>query len=440
MAKATTGTKEATTATKEATAATKEATDATKKYVDIQETRGKLTEHRKELEDAKQVYQERIKLYDLEIINAGESLEKRKELEKEKNEYIKQNAADIIRIQKELTAAEKQEQDLSITQWTQHAQKIGEINDQVKQAMGKVTDYLGQGFTAVTEVYKAEIAAIDEDLKLAKMNVEAVKNDATKSTNAITVLEAEQKAATEQGQIEKAKQLQTEIDYHKGIVATKAEYDNKVNELDQKKAKKQIEQEKLDKIRRKLELVKNIAEATSNVAQGVTKTMGAYPFPFNLALAATVAVAGAFQIKTMTAQLAKFADGGLLNGKRHSQGGMRIEGSNIEVEGGEYVVNRESTSKNLGLVRYINSERRELKPADLNAYFNSLPRVEVGGASFRRMFQDGGQLPIAEPTANIDNETLVQAIQSIRIEPRVAVSDIHRVQDSMVSVDSWTGV
>ncbi|GAB6007495.1 hypothetical protein [Dysgonomonas reticulitermitis] len=37
-------------------------------------------------------------------------------------------------------------------------------------------------------------------------------------------------------------------------------------------------------------------------------------------------------------------------------------------------------------------------------------------------------------------DTLVQAIQSIRIEPRVAVSDIYRVQDSMVSIDSWAGV
>lgn len=59
---------------------------------------------------------------------------------------------------------------------------------------------------------------------------------------------------------------------------------------------------------------------------------------------------------------------------------------------------------------------------------------------FSRMMENGGQLPVTEPTANVDNEALVQAIRSIRIEPRVAVSDIHRVQDSMVSVDSWTGV
>lgn len=442
ITKQATETVKASTATKEATAATKEATDATKKYVDIQKTRGELTGHIKELEDAKQVYQERIKLYDLEIINAGESFEKQKELGEQKANYIKQNAANIIKIHQALTAAEKQEQDLSALQWTQHAQKIGEINDQVKQAMGKVTDYLGQGFTAVNEVYKAEIAAIDEDLKQLSAEKTVIDAEVTASASKKALLEAKKTEAQEKGQTDRVQLLDDELEANKKqnteLVNSQKELANKENELKVKKAKEQEKQEKLDKIRRKLELVKNIAEATSNVAQGVTKTMAAYPFPFNLALAATVGFAGAFQIKAMTAQLAKFADGGLLNGKRHLQGGMRIEGSNIEVEGGEYVVNRESTSKNLGLVRYINTERRELRPADLDSFFARSSRGFE--PAFSRMMENGGQLPVTEPTANVDNEALVQAIQSIRIQPRVAVSDIHRVQDSMVSVDNWTGV
>lgn len=39
------------------------------------------------------------------------------------------------------------------------------------------------------------------------------------------------------------------------------------------------------------------------------------------------------------------AGGGYLNGKRHREGGMPIVGSNIEVEGGEFVVNRKDTQK-----------------------------------------------------------------------------------------------
>jgi hypothetical protein len=46
----------------------------------------------------------------------------------------------------------------------------------------------------------------------------------------------------------------------------------------------------------------------------------------------------------------RLADGGLLNGKRHSQGGIPVGHTGIEVEGGEYVVNRRSTAANYDLI------------------------------------------------------------------------------------------
>ena len=49
------------------------------------------------------------------------------------------------------------------------------------------------------------------------------------------------------------------------------------------------------------------------------------------------------------------ATGGLLNGPSHANGGMPIKGTNIEVEGGEFVVNKKSTEKYLTLLNHINS-------------------------------------------------------------------------------------
>ena len=40
----------------------------------------------------------------------------------------------------------------------------------------------------------------------------------------------------------------------------------------------------------------------------------------------------------------------------------------------------------------------------------------------------------------IDNDALVAAIQSIKIEPKVSVSDINEAQNNVVSVDEWTGM
>jgi hypothetical protein len=419
--------------------------EATKNIIDIDSTRDKIDVAIKGLEHyrAALIYhgKEVIAQYDSEIETVGDNVQERKRLEAEKAEAIKFYGSEIIKTNQAITAAEKKEQDLSLLQWTQYAQKAGEVANSIKDVTGKVGDYLSTAFTAVSNVYKAEIEGIDEELThLKNKNAEAIQI-ATNSANYLTNLKAEQAKAQSDGDSELVNSLQDKIDKEKDLydkaVADKRSYEIKQEELNREKAKKQKEQEKIEKLNRKVTLLKNIGEATANVAQGATKALSYGPI-LGPILAAIVTAAGVVQIGIMAKQLAKFADGGLLNGKRHSQGGMRIEGSNIEVEGGEYVVNRESTSKNLGLVRYINSERRELKPADLNAFFT---RSSQGfEPSSHRMFENGGQLPIAEPTANIDNETLVQAIRSIRIEPRVAVSDIHKVQDSMVSVDSWTGV
>ena len=55
------------------------------------------------------------------------------------------------------------------------------------------------------------------------------------------------------------------------------------------------------------------------------------------------------------------------------------------------------------------------------------------------MFETGGQMPAVSSPNTVDNEALVDAIKSIKIAPKVAVTDILRVQDEMVQVDSWSG-
>lgn len=58
----------------------------------------------------------------------------------------------------------------------------------------------------------------------------------------------------------------------------------------------------------------------------------------------------------------ELANGGMIRGISHSQGGMPILGTNIEVEGGEYVINKESTRKNLPLLNKINRGDFNMKP------------------------------------------------------------------------------
>lgn len=52
---------------------------------------------------------------------------------------------------------------------------------------------------------------------------------------------------------------------------------------------------------------------------------------------------------------ATFAKGGIIKGNSHAEGGVHVLGSNIEVEGGEYVINKKATRENLPLLEKINS-------------------------------------------------------------------------------------
>ena len=58
-------------------------------------------------------------------------------------------------------------------------------------------------------------------------------------------------------------------------------------------------------------------------------------------------------------KILEMGNGGILHGKSHKDGGMPIVGTNIEVEGGEYVVNKESTKRNLPLLENINNNKND---------------------------------------------------------------------------------
>jgi TP901 family phage tail tape measure protein len=69
----------------------------------------------------------------------------------------------------------------------------------------------------------------------------------------------------------------------------------------------------------------------------------------------------------------KMANGGMLRGPQHANGGMRIEGSNIEVEGGEFVTNRLSSLRNLDTLRKINAN------PDISYIAEPVRKYETGG-------------------------------------------------------------
>jgi hypothetical protein len=86
-----------------------------------------------------------------------------------------------------------------------------------------------------------------------------------------------------------------------------------------------------------------IIQAIIGTAVAVTNALGSAPPPASFILAAAAGVAGAVQIATIAAQ--KFAQGGIVNGPSHKNGGVPFTVGGrpgFEAEGGEAIINKNS--------------------------------------------------------------------------------------------------
>ena len=200
--------------------------------------------------------------------------------------------------------------------------------------------------------------------------------------------------------------------------------------LQKEKEKREKELEKQKKKQRKLELMQQLSEAIVSGALAVVNGLATKPYvPVGIAMGALAATSAGIQIATITKQISKLADGGLIAGtsKLHSQGGARIEGTNIEVERGEFVVNRKSTKKYLPLLDAI------------NAAGNGGKRVMTNVGKYA----DGGVLNyqrISDNADAINQAKMIQsAVASINFRPVVEVVQIAKGLNGLTSVRQMAG-
>jgi len=205
--------------------------------------------------------------------------------------------------------------------------------------------------------------------------------------------------------------LKEKLDNEKII---RQENQKKEDELTKKKIanEKKIQGEK-DKIA-KLELEQKrrgqaiaITQSIISTAQAVINALTVQPTPLGIVLASVVGAIGATNTALIASQ--KFAQGGLLKGNSHENGGIRGTGrfNNIEVEGNEFVVNKRSTMANLPLLHEINNS-------------NGKPLNKSG------IFAQGGQLPNFGNISTINTNDNIQSLSNTPIV--VSVEDINSGQ------------
>ena len=200
----------------------------------------------------------------------------------------------------------------------------------------------------------------------------------------------------------------------------------KKQQLEKEKIQKKEEalkkkQDALEKKRKQQQKQQSLINAIVNTALGVTQALGAYPPPASWALAAAVGALGAVQIATISSQ--KYANGGVLDGPSHSQGGIKVPTKRgmSEVEGNEFITNKKTTTHNTEMLYYINSIKRKITREDMEKFFDGKGKVSIP-ASHSMRFAQGGTMP------ELTDFNLKNQIQPQQEEPErtylVQVTDI----------------
>lgn len=242
----------------------------------------------------------------------------------------------------------------------------------------------------ITEQHASEVESIEDELSTARGD---------RRQQLIDQLNAEM--AAQRASLAQEKKIEKERE--------KAEEKKKKLEHDQAVAKKKMQE----------------AQAYINMAMAISMAaVNSWPVPA-IPMMALAAAAGAAQIAAIKSQnIPSYGSGGVIQGKSHREGGVKVLGGQAEVEGGEYITNKVTTAKNVDLLEYINTKRRKISLEDLIDFYGGNSQVKKSITTVRTKFADGGMIPTLRNDINLSDRMLT-AFEDYSNRPvQVAVVDI----------------
>ena len=207
----------------------------------------------------------------------------------------------------------------------------------------------------------------------------------------------------------------------------------------------QKKQDELELKRKKAQYKRDMLQAIVNGAMAVTMAaVNSWPIPAipMMALAATTTAA---QIAIMASNKpyanGGVLDGGVAQGKRHSEGGIPVLGGRASIEGGEFITNRKTTASNVELLDFINAKHRRLNIDDFIEFYSSgKAKKSIISMSPRTKFADGGVVPTLNNEYSFDDR-LLSAFEDYSNRPVVvSVVDINNKQDDVRRVQTLAGL
>lgn len=299
-----------------------------------------------------------------------------------------------------------------VDEWLQN---LGQAANQILSA---VFDYRNSEFDRMQE-------ELDKQIELVQEKYDEMEQLAQKHKDAMNEIEDELTTARGDRRQHLIDALSTEIDAQRRALAEQ-------KKAEKEKKKLEADGDKLELQRKKEQQRQSLITAIINAAMAISQAAANHwPVPA-IPLMAVAAAVGAAQVAAISSQ--KYAEGGLLNGPSHERGGIKV-GGGIEVEGGEFVTNKRTTSKNLDLLYFINSSKKRLDINDLMDFYSSGGnRKPLMGAKGK--FADGGLTPSLEVASRVAEVVVAQDDRPVV----VSVVDINNAQARVRQVQALAGL
>lgn len=275
----------------------------------------------------------------------------------------------------------------------------------------------------------------DEELEMLREKYDEQEELLQKHNDNVNSIEGELETARGDRRLFLLDQINSEMQKREQAFATQQKIAKQQDQLEKKKDQLEKQKELAEQKRNKANQKVQKAQALASTAVAVTNALAVSPWFVGVALAAVAASLGAAQVAIIAKQ--KFADGGVIQGKSHSQGGVKVLGGMAEVEGNEFITNKTTTTKNVDLLYYINSKKKKLDLNDFIDFYSSGSRQSKTVPSFK--YADGGQLPTnTAPQINVKEMNGASITDNRPIV--VSVTEINSVNDRVRKVQALAGL
>ena len=232
-----------------------------------------------------------------------------------------------------------------------------------------------------------QLTKINEAKEVAQAELETLNNEITDIDNRIKTLNDEAKEASGQRADFLNAQLERELNNREKVQNQIDAQTSSIKSLESQEQKLAQEREKNARQQARIQALAIVAQSALALAQAVGAVTNTASQTGVGAVVAVPAVLGviASAIATVTSLIGAaktFENGGLLEGASHDNGGIKGTGSfsNIEVEGGEYIVNKRATKQFLPLLESINKYQNGgiLSPSSFEPITPAMPVIQLG--------------------------------------------------------------